>query len=79
LNDEGDPCPWLSGHVEGNEQGALFEIEGPDEDGCVWLHAGATTVNLGPRDRVAERLQEWLANVEHPEPEPSTDRDAFRG
>lgn len=46
------------------EQAAPFYIEGPDEDGCVWLHAGTMTVNLGPKDRVAERLYEWLASVE---------------
>ena len=47
------------------EQGALFEIEGPDEDSCVWLVSGvgedAVVVNLGPRAAVAEKLAQWLA------------------
>ena len=47
------------------ERGALFEIEGPDEDSCVWLVAGtreeAVVVNLGPREAVATKLADWLA------------------
>jgi hypothetical protein len=46
------------------EQDALFEIEGPDEDGCVWLHADSVTVNLGPRPAVVEKLSSWLGSVE---------------
>ncbi len=50
------------------EQGALFEIEGPDEDECVWLVSGsgpsATVVNLGPRPAVAEKLADWLAEID---------------
>lgn len=46
------------------EQGALFELEGPCEDGCVWLLAGDTTLNLGPKAAVAERLYAWLASIE---------------
>lgn len=50
------------------EQGALFEIEGPDEDSCVWLVAGkgadAVVVNLGPRDAVAEKIAQWLAEID---------------
>jgi hypothetical protein len=33
------------------EQGALFYLEGPDEDGCVWISsadAGASTRSEGP-------------------------------
>jgi hypothetical protein len=63
-NDNDKPCPWPSGHPEGQAQRALFEIEGPDEDGCVWLHAGNMTVNLGPKGAVAERLYAWLASIE---------------
>jgi hypothetical protein len=41
------------------EQDALFEIEGPDDDSCVWLVSGkgegAVVVNLGPRDSVPIR------------------------
>lgn len=42
------------------QQGALTEIEGPDEDACVWPVAGsgpdAAVVNLGPRESVATKL-----------------------
>jgi hypothetical protein len=50
------------------EQEALFEIEGPDEDSCVWLVSGkgesAIVVNLGPREKVAEKLANWLAEID---------------
>ncbi len=46
------------------EQEALFEIEGPDEDSCVWLTGeGGVHVNLGPRDAVAEKLAAWLTEI----------------
>lgn len=47
------------------EQGALFQIEGPDEDGCVWICStegrGHWCYNLGPRDAAVEVLSQWLA------------------
>jgi hypothetical protein len=47
---------------------ALFEIEGPDGDGCVWIcSAGGQDVwcqNLGPRDKVAEKLAQWLSEID---------------
>jgi hypothetical protein len=46
------------------EQDALFELEGPDEDSCVWLTSGATHINLGPRDAVAEKFTQWLAEID---------------
>ncbi len=46
-----------------HEQEALFELEGPDEDSCVWLTSGELHVNLGPRDKVAERMAQWLAEI----------------
>jgi hypothetical protein len=50
------------------EQGALFEIEGPDEDFCVWLVSGtrpdAVVVNHGPREAVAIKLADWLAEID---------------
>ena len=50
------------------EQGALFEMEGPDEDACVWLVSGrgpeAIVVNLGPREAVANKMTEWLASID---------------
>ena len=42
------------------DQEALFNIEGPDEDGCVWICAAegreVWCQNLGPREKVAEKL-----------------------
>jgi hypothetical protein len=50
------------------EQDALFEIEGPDEDACVWIHStdprNPWTQNLGPRDKVAEVLSQWLGSID---------------
>ena len=48
------------------EQAALFDIEGPDEDGCVWACSpgGRRDIwcqNLGPAEKVAEKLAQWLA------------------
>lgn len=42
-------------------QGALFEIEVDEDDGCVWIVAGGQVVNLGPVDPVSEKLADWLA------------------
>lgn len=50
------------------EQDALFEIEGPDEDGCVWISSmtpGGWSQNLGPRDKVAEVLSQWLGSIDY--------------
>jgi hypothetical protein len=52
------------------EQEALFYIEGPDEDGCVWrcsAEAGAWCHNMGPADKVAEVLSQWLASIDDAE------------
>ena len=52
------------------EQDALFNIEGPDEDGCVWISstdAGGWHNNLGPADKVAEVLSQWLASLDDAE------------
>lgn len=56
------------------EQDALFEIEGPDEDGCVWICSVKPTddkdwwcQNLGPRDKVTEVLTQWLGSINHGE------------
>ena len=41
------------------EQGALFQIEGPDGDGCVWICSAdwrdVWSQNLGPKKWVVER------------------------
>ena len=53
------------------EQDALFYIEGPDERGCVWMHGTSSrdpwSQNLGPRDKVAEVLSQWLACLDDAE------------
>jgi hypothetical protein len=42
------------------EQAALFEIEGPDEDGCVWACApqgrDVWCRNLGPKEKVRRSI-----------------------
>lgn len=52
-------------------QDALFQIEGPDERGCVWMHGtssrGPWSQNLGPRDKVAEVLSQWLGSIDFDE------------
>jgi hypothetical protein len=66
-------CPFQAGSRsirmdnEGAEQDALFYIEGPDEDGCVWIYGASTSdpwaQNLGPVDKVAEVLSQWLGEI----------------
>ena len=50
------------------EQEALFAIEGPDEDGCVWACSPdgreVWCQNLGPKDKAVEVLSQWLAEVD---------------
>ncbi len=50
------------------EQEALFEIDGPDEDGCVWISSAKSRDdwcgNLGAADKVAEVLSQWLASLD---------------
>ena len=46
------------------DQGALFQIEGPDEYGCVWATSSegpdVWRKNLGPVQDVAIVLRDWL-------------------
>jgi hypothetical protein len=53
------------------EQDALFDIQGPDEDGCVWIcSADGRDVwcqNLGPSDKLAEVLCQWLGSIDFAE------------
>ena len=53
------------------EQDALFQIEGPDEDGCIWICSAkgrdVWCQNLGPQDDVAEALSQWLGSIDHEE------------
>lgn len=53
---------------DGPGQEALFTLDGPDEDGCVWICATKSDwcLNLGPRDKVAEALARWLSK-NHPQ------------
>ena len=52
-------------------QDALFYLEGPDEDGCVWICSadlpGQWCHNLGPAVKVAEVLSQWLASIDDAE------------
>jgi hypothetical protein len=52
------------------EEDSLLYLEGPDEDGCVWISssdAGGFHHNLGPADKVAEVLSQWLASIDDAE------------
>ena len=53
------------------EQCALFEIEGPDEDGCVWVYSTPGRAdwcqNLGPAHKVVEVMSQWLASLDDAE------------
>jgi hypothetical protein len=56
----------------------LFQIEGPDEDGCVWAcSAEGRDIwchNLGPRAKVAEVLRAWLNSAGQARSAPSPSR-----
>ena len=53
------------------EQQALFELQGPDEDDCVWACSpdgrDVWCQNLGPVDKVAEVMSRWLASIDQDE------------
>ena len=55
------------------EQGALFQLEGPDEDGCVWICASegrdVWCQNLGAQYKVAPVLSQWLGSIDYDEVE----------
>lgn len=42
-----------------------WTLEGPDGDGFVWLYTQDRGINLGPRDKVAEKLCEWLGSIDY--------------
>jgi hypothetical protein len=50
------------------EQTALFQIKGPDEDGCMWVCSpegrDIWCQNLGNKAQVVEVLSQWLASVD---------------
>jgi hypothetical protein len=53
------------------QQEALFEIEGFNEDGCVWICSANGRNdwcrNLGPAHKVVEVLSQWLASIDNGE------------
>ena len=53
-------------------QEALFQIEGPDEDGCVWACSpdgrDVWCQNLGPTEKVADVMCRWLASTQSNQP-----------
>lgn len=53
------------------EQDALFTLDGPDEDGCVWVCSNDISnpwcQNLGQQDKVAEVLARWLDEIDYGE------------
>ena len=55
------------------EQDALFELQRPDEDGCVCacLPTGRDVwcTNLGPVAKVAEVMSQWLGTIDYDEVE----------
>ena len=54
---------------EGPPQSATFQLEGPDEDGCVWICSAegrdVWCQNLGPKEAVAQKLSEWLGAIDY--------------
>jgi hypothetical protein len=51
------------------KQLALFQIEGPDEDGCVYLRdkEDMWRITLGHKDVVAEAMCQWLRSIDQSE------------
>jgi len=51
------------------------EQEAPDELGCVWMHGAHSrhpwAQNLGPEEKVAEVLSQWLGSIDYDEVEAS--------
>ena len=54
-------------------QDSLFEIDGPDDEGNVWIVSpegrNVWSVNLGPQDVVAEVMSDWLEQIKYGENE----------
>jgi hypothetical protein len=52
---------------------ALFQLEGPDEDGFVWACSPegrhVWCQNLGRTAKVAEVMSRWLGSIDHDETE----------
>jgi hypothetical protein len=54
-----------------SEQEALFELQGPDEDGCVWACStrgrNDWCEKLGHVSKVAEIMSQWLGSIDYDE------------
>jgi hypothetical protein len=50
-------------------QGALFQIEGPDEPGCVWICGikwrDHWCANHGPAEKAPELMSRWVGQIEY--------------
>ena len=53
--------------VDTTVQEPLFQLEGPDEDGCVWACSpegrDVWCQNLGPAEKVADVMCRWLSSI----------------
>ena len=53
------------------DQEAPFELQGPDDDGCVWACSpegrDVWCQNLGPTKKVVEVMSQWLGSTDHDE------------
>jgi len=61
----------MNEHPGGEQQEALFDIEGPDEDNCVWICSSQGREvwchNLGPGEKLIQKLSQWLAKQDDAE------------
>jgi hypothetical protein len=56
------------GQLLGTDTNMLdWTLQGPDEDGNVWLHYGDTSINLGPLDPALEKIGNFLAENDYEE------------
>ena len=55
--------------MEKGNDAALFRLEGPDEDGCVWACSAdgrdMWRTNLGLQENVTKVLSQWLSSNGH--------------
>ncbi len=74
LREAGSADLTVAADADKTDQGALFEIEGPDERGCVWIHSigprDSWSQNLGPAYKVAEALSQWPGSIDYGEKGP---------
>lgn len=74
ISDKSSPATYIaavsrSRSMGEQDQTALFEIEGPDEDGCVWICSAegreVWCQNLGPVEKAAEAMSQWLGSIDY--------------